>query len=108
MNMTCGSLELSVEPNEPNVCSTEVGLNSLVTLRILNTIKPVIRKFTAMDVAKPVRVNLFPQGAVERKPCSMFTAPCDAIQVARGDTLKSAYPMKTRIDLLTYVCDCQE
>ena len=108
MNMTCGSLEPSVEPNEPNVWSTKVGLNSLVTLRILNTIKPVIRAFTAMDVAKPVRVNVLPQGAEERKPRSIFTAPCDAIQVARGDTLKLSMAYRMKINLLTYVCDCQE
>ena len=63
MNMTCRSLEPPVELNEPNVCSTEVGLNSKNTLRILNTIKLVIRAFTAMDVAKPVRVIVFIQGA---------------------------------------------
>ena len=88
MNMTCGSLGPSVELelNEPKVRSTEVGINSQFTLRILNTIKPVIRAFTAMDVAKPVRVNVLPQEAEERKSCFIFTAPCDAIQVARGDT----------------------
>ena len=106
MNMTCRSLESSVEPNEPNVRSTEVGLNSKNTMRILNTIMPVIRAFTAMDVAKLVIVNVFPQGAVTLMSCSNVNAPSDAIQIARCGTLESAYRMK--IDLLTYVCDCQE
>ena len=50
MNMICRNLLPSVEPK---VRSTEVGLNP-VALRILNTIMPVIRVFTAMDAAKPV------------------------------------------------------
>ena len=62
MNITCRSLLPPVELNEPNVCSTEVGLNSKNTWRILNTIKPVTRAFTAMDMAKPVRINVFSQG----------------------------------------------
>ena len=82
MNMTCRSLEPSVEPNEPNVRSTEVGLN---------TIMPVIRAFTAMDVAKLVIVNVFPQGAVTLMSCSNVNAPSDAIQIARCGTLESAY-----------------
>ena len=45
---------------EPKVCSTEVGLTP-VALRILNTIMPVIRAFTAMDAAKPVINTVFGQ-----------------------------------------------
>ena len=113
MNMICRSLKPSVEPNEPNFRSTEVGLDFKNTLRILNTIMPVIRAFTAMDVAKPVITKVFPQGAVKitSRP-SCFTCKCNApspaIQIARRrhDKLKSPYIMK--IDLLTYICDCQE
>ena len=50
MNMICRNLLPLVEPK---VCSTEVGITP-VALTILNTIMPVIRAFTAMDVAKPV------------------------------------------------------
>jgi hypothetical protein len=66
MNMICRSLEPPpVELNEPNVRSTEVDLNSKNTLRILNKIKPVTRAFTAMDVPKPIRANVFSQVAAE-------------------------------------------
>ena len=66
-NKTCRSLvPPDDELNEPNVRSsrgsTEVasGLShstskNLNTLRILNTIEPVTRVFTAIDAAKPVR-----------------------------------------------------
>ena len=50
MNMICRNLLPLVEPK---VCSAEVGITP-VALTILNTIMPVIRAFTAMDVAKPV------------------------------------------------------
>ena len=66
MNMICRSLGLPVELNEPNVCSTEVALViSKNTLRILNTIKPVTRAFTTMDVAKAVRASLSLGGAAK-------------------------------------------
>ena len=68
MNRICRSLEPPPKLDEPNVRSTEVGLNSKNTLRILNRIKPVIRAFTAMDVVKLVRVNTFPQGEVIKTP----------------------------------------
>jgi hypothetical protein len=90
INMIFRSLEPPVEHNEPNVRSTEVGANSKSTLKILNTIKPVIRAFTAMDAAKPVRVNVIPQGALNKMPCSNNTAPSDASQVAIDDKLRSA------------------
>ena len=107
MNTTFRSLEPSVEPNEPNARSTEVGLNSKNTLRIFNTIKPVVRAFTTIVVAKPASLNVFPQGAITRsRSCSAFVAPSAANHIARGDKLKSAFQME--IDLLTYVCDCQE
>ena len=54
MNMICRSLVPPVELNEPNVRSTEVGLTSKNTLRILNTIMPVTRVFTVIDAAKAV------------------------------------------------------
>jgi hypothetical protein len=87
MNITCRSLLPPVELNDPNVRSTEIGLNSKNTLRILNTIKPVTRAFTAMDVAKPVRVNVFIQGAGLEYSCSV---PIAANQVAIDDKLRLA------------------
>ena len=44
-------------PLEPKVCSIEVGLTPAVALRILNTIMPVTRAFTAMDAVIPVTNN---------------------------------------------------
>ena len=57
MNMICRYLLPLVEPK---VCSTDVGLTP-VALRILNTIMPVTRVFTAMDAVKPVKNNAFGQ-----------------------------------------------
>ena len=59
-NMTWRSL---VPPVVPKVRSTEVvtALTSENTLRILNTIKPVARAFTAMDRVKLVRATVPPQ-----------------------------------------------
>jgi hypothetical protein len=87
MNRIFRSLPLPVELNEPNDRSTEVGLNSKNTSRILNTIKPVIRAFTAMDVAKAVRVIVFIQGAEVKKS---FSGPIDASQVAIDNKLRLA------------------
>ena len=92
MNMICRSLGPPVDLNEPNVCWTEVALvTSKNTLRILNTIKPVIRAFTTVDAAKPVRASVSPQGAPKTPPSSIIIVPFVASQVARGDKLKSAY-----------------
>ena len=92
MNMICRCLVCPVELNEPHTCSTEVALTSQNTLRILNTIKPVIRAFTTMDAAKAVRVSGSPQ---RNKLRANVIAPddslADASQVARDDKLKSAY-----------------
>ena len=56
MNMTDRSL---VPPGRepPKGRSTKVGLTSKNTLRILNTIKAVIRAFTDMDKTKLVNIN---------------------------------------------------
>ena len=108
MNMIWRSLVPPVEPNEPNVRSIEVAFTSKNTSRILNTIKPVARVFTAIDAAKPVRSNTLPQWTTKSWPCIIASAPFVASQVARGDKLKSAYQMPVKIDWLTYVCDCQE
>ena len=84
MNMICHNL---VPPVEPKVCSTEVllvaALTSKNTLKILNTIKPVARLFTAMLATKLVVVS-GPQ----------LTFKIAATQVARGYKLKSAFQMK--------------
>ena len=77
MNTICRSL---VPPVEPSVRLTEVGLTSEKTLRILDTIKPVTRVFTAMDETKAVRVVGYPQKAIKSWPCSFIVAPCDAYQ----------------------------
>ena len=106
MNVMCRSLGPPVEfNNDPNVCSTEVALTSKNTLRILNTIKPVTRAFTAMDAVNAVRTSVFPQVWVESTSSSII-APFAANQVASGNKLKSAY--QTKIYSLTYVCNCQE
>ena len=86
-NMICRNL---VPPVEPKVCSTEVGLTPKITLRILNTIKPVIRVLTTMEAAKPVNSNVFHQ-PLGSDP--LAGPPANASQVAssRGDKLKPAY-----------------
>ena len=106
MNMICWSLGFPVELNDPNVSSTEVGLTSKNTLRILNTIKLVTRAFTTMDTIKLVRPSLFPQGAPKTSLFTIVVAPSDASQAARDDKLRSAY--QTKMYSLTYVCDCQK
>ena len=85
-NMICRSL---VPPVEPKVRSTEVlVLTSKNTLRILNTIKPVTRAFTAMDAARLVVVIVSPYGVFENRTCTNVIAPINASQVARRDKLK--------------------
>ena len=105
MNMTCRSL---VPPVEPKVRSTEVivALTSKNTLRILKTIKPVTRVFTAMDKVILVRDTVFIQTALKIWFCTNIFAPFFASQITRGNKLKLAYQMK--IEWLTQVCDCQE
>ena len=105
-NMICRKLLPLVEPKD---LSTEVplALTSKNTLRILNTIKPVTKAFTAMDMAKLVIINVPPQVAIKNWPCKYVVAPIVASQVARGDKSKLAYQMKI-LDWLTYVCNCQE
>ena len=87
MNTTCRNL---VPPVEPNL--EVVAFTSKNTLRILNTnytIKPVTRTFTAMDAAKLVRPNVFPQVLIWL--CTTVIDPSATSQLARGDKLKSAY-----------------
>jgi hypothetical protein len=93
MNMICRSLlpPVELDVNEPNdVRSTDmIGLNSKNTLSIFNTIRPVIRAFTTMDMAKPVRTNVYSQGVVVLlvKFCSV---PIAATQRTIDDKLGSA------------------
>ena len=114
MNMMCRSLVPAVKLNEANVRSTGVAsissrLDSKNTLRILNTIKPVTRAFTAIDASKPVKIKVFPQWGVTGWSCSVFIALSDASQVtSRGDKLKLEPAYRMKIDGLTYGCDCQE
>ena len=76
-NMICRYLGLS---DDPKVRSTEVGILIPMTLKILNTIIPVTKVFTAMEAAKPTINNVVGvPGAI------------NASQVARGDKLESAY-----------------
>ena len=105
MNMMFRSLGPPVELNEPNVCSTEVGLTSMNTLRILNTIKPVTRAFTTMDAVKPVIVSMFPQRVNEilSSPAATIIPPCAASQVARDDKLKIGLSNEDRFDWPRYV-----
>ena len=106
-NKICRNLVPPVEP-EPRDRSTEVlvALTCKNTLRILNTIKPVTRAFTAMDMTKLAVDTVTPQVARIIWSSTNVIAPTDTIQVARGDISKSVYQMK--IDWLTYVCNCQE
>ena len=61
MNIVFRNLVPSVA-TEPKVRSNEVILGlSPVTLKILNTIMPVTRVFTAIDAVKPVIYNAFGQ-----------------------------------------------
>ena len=84
-NMICRNLvaPLAVKPKVP---STEVlvALSSKNSLRILNTIKPVTRPFTAMVKAKLV--------VGSGKFQAVFKG--GTTQVARGYKLKSAYQVK--------------
>ena len=81
---------------EPKLRSVEVG--STMSLRILNTIMPVINVFTAMDAAKPV-VNVVFGQKLTSLLFVLSPLKADASQVAVGNKLKSAYRMK--IDWLT-------
>ena len=56
MNMICLNL-VPGPPNEPQVRSTEARLISKNTLRILSTITPVTRVFTAREMAKLIIIN---------------------------------------------------
>ena len=88
MNVICRSLLFSKGR------STKIASTPKNTLRILNTIRPVTRAFTAMDKGKLIRVTVIPQAGVEYWPCTNVIAPFCASQVARCDKLKSAYQMK--------------
>ena len=94
MNMTCRSLV--PPPVEPKVRSTEVAvaLTCKNTLRILKTIKPVTRVFTAMDKVILVRDTVFIQTALKIWFCTNIFAPFFASQITRGNKLELAYQMK--------------
>ena len=73
-----------LELNEPNVRLAQVALTSKNTMKILNTIKPVTRVFTAIDRAESVRAIVNPHGSVIIWPCSNIDAPsAPASQVTR-------------------------
>ena len=74
-----------VPPVESRARSTEVGLETLVTLSILNTIMPVAKVFTAMDSDKLAVNNV-----------SGIPGTASASHVARGNELVLAY--QTKID----------
>ena len=88
MNMICRNF---LPPVEPKVCSTEVLDIAPMTLRILNTIMPVIRAFTAMEATRPIWNNVFAALLLLSTESSRTS---DAIQVTRCDKLKSDYQMK--------------
>ena len=111
MNKTFRSLlpPLAFEFNEPKVSSPETALTSKNTLRILYTIKPVTRAFTAMDAAKLVTITGGPQGAIWNPAWSSNVVEAsDPNQVARDDKLKSAYQKTRKIDRLTCEYDYKE
>ena len=76
----------AAELNEPNVLLTSKNV-----LRILNTIKPVMRVFTAMVAAKAVRFKVHPSGKLiiigVKEPVIISYGPAEdsqeAPQVAR-------------------------
>ena len=107
-NMICRSLVLPLLVfDESEVRSSELALRPKNTFRILNTIKPVTRVFTAMDAARLVWITGGAQAAFFNLPwLSNVVAASDPNQVAWGNKLKSAYQMK--IDWLTQEYDCQE
>ena len=91
MNKTFRSLlpPLVFEFNEPKVSSPETALTSKNTLRILYTIKPVTRAFTAMDAAKLVAITGGPQRASWNPALSSnIVAASDPNQVARDDKIE--------------------
>lgn len=96
------------ECNEPKVSSPpDIALTSKNTLRILNTIKPVTRVFTAMDAAKLVAITGGPQAAFwNPATLSNVVEASEPNQVARGNRMKSAYQTKT--DRLTCEYDYKE
>ena len=104
-NIMCWSL-LVAPPVEPKVGLTKIGLTSKNTLRILNTIMPVTRAFTAMDVARLAIPDVFPQPTNTIWPCINVVRPSATSQVARGDKLKSTCQMK--IGWRTQVYNCEE
>ena len=86
MNMICWNWEPLVEPRD----RSKEGLAALTsknTVRILNTIKPVTRPFTAMVRAKLVVSN-------GRKVIGFKVGAICTTQIARGHKLKLTYQMK--------------
>ena len=75
---------------KPKVRPIEVASESIV-LKILNTIKPVTKAFTAMEMNKAVTVNVTPQEVIINWTCTNSNEPNGASQVARGNKLKSIY-----------------
>ena len=78
---------------EPKFRLTEIGLTP-VALRILNTIMPVARVFTAMDAAKPVINTVSGQSLEDPLLLTILPPKAAASQVAGGNKLKSDYQMK--------------
>ena len=83
--------------------SKVAALTSKNTPRILNTIKPVTRVFTAMDRVKLAIIIGIPQKSSITLPCTTGSAKADASQITSrrpGDKLKSesAYQMRELID----------
>ena len=79
----------------PKVRSNEVLVGiAPVTLRILNTIMPVTRVFTAIDVAKLVIYTVSVQWQLPATSMVLFSQKDAVSQVARGDKLKLAYQIK--------------
>ena len=99
MIMICRLEYLLPPPVEPIVREGLAALTSKNTLRILYTIMPVIRAFTAMDKTKAVTFNVTTQAEVKISPSTNVVAQFDTSQVARlgGDKLKSAYYQINRL-----------
>ena len=79
-NMICRNLVPPVEPKDRSI-EVVAALTSKNTLRILNTIKPVTRTFTAIDAAKLAVDTGLPQAVVINMPCTNVVAAIGTSQV---------------------------
>ena len=61
-------------------------LTSRKTLKILNTVKPVTRAFTVMDIMRQVKSSLLPQAIEPTSFCTMKNVPLPTSHITTGNT----------------------